>query len=1109
MELQSAIFLAAGVFALLQFGFLPRLKKTWARLPLDKQIKRFGILAILDKLCDYSLIALICLGIFTLFIYILAAHTSSSADGIQHVLERVRSAKETLAHFKKSWTAWVFFVSFLLLWAAWYRSAKRYAKDTLTELRRKEYERLAKLRDEQPEDWEDLPPNPQMKEVWEHLQARLQEMETPRTPAPSAEERVKQVEYIERLSMVWTFMDFDRRLEIPWETEEVSATGFLGGIRRFLTSRGFLSDMKGVGKLLSHATFGLLTLSMIGFAAISANESLKERMAHLSDLEISTAAVESQVALRAEEEKAKPDKSRNNQSFNTNDSQHIRRLSKHLAREIRSENHWSHADHDLRSEAAKESIRENAVLASAATVDKSQTQDVPDLGHAATAEDILASQIETRITEEAKKNPGFLEKIRLWAVDRYHEPAEIDELRSFFVEQVVDVIFEPIPKPKAPWADKATDLVTDAVKNSASKIVELNANRFMVDVMRDVPAEATWAGARDRGSIDVLLSPELTERLRAQYPTAATQKTWADALRKMRTNDLSKEDAAVSADITQAIARMPVDKIIDDPSSFAELVSTYESQFPLEEKTYSRDHLFAYLSDIRKQAKDAGLEVADVQDSDPVQTRTTRTGDVEALRNYSRVGGVLIGASPRKASPIHVQDITWSIHNGSIEINLTRADGSSVLLGPFDAETVNRALAYAVDGRPVAVTVLNAEIIDREQVMMHPALRDSLFGAQVGRADEWIFDFLDPDVRNSHTPLRKEELALYGTTGLYNVALSFVKSGKADPVDGSFDKLRSMTQESDFALLSTKKGLDARLLGIAKACFQASSSAQEYGTCVQTRTQNSGLKKVIAALPKPRTAVVSQIFEQPYDLDSNLDFLHRSPANDQLWPLQFTVQMTINDQDHVTVSEFEGNQRAQSTQAVLVSIEDHGETLILKRLQDFTILQRFFRVALSGQLGEDFPVEKLGELARATKQPAASCPTPRWLRRAKLTGETTESEVAKVMRETPASAKFLYPERAELAGGVRTRMASCSAFLDSLDAEFAPASLVENKCKLFEDPSTIMRDCAAHESNRSEACILLNSQLNVSVIVGIHKIREDLAAVRAPSEITATCHQTP
>jgi hypothetical protein len=203
-------------------------------------------------------------------------------------------------------------------------------------------------------------------------------------------------------------------------------------------------------------------------------------------------------------------------------------------------------------------------------------------------------------------------------------------------------------------------------------------------------------------------------------------------------------------------------------------------------------------------------------------------------------------------------------------------------------------------------------------------------------------------VRDSHTALRKEELALYGTTGLYNIALSFVKTGKADPLEGSFDKLRSMTQESDFALLSSKKGLDGSLLQMAKACFQSSSSAQEYGTCVETTAQRSGLKKMMATLPKPRTAVESQIFEQPYDLDSNLDFLHGSPANDPLWPLQFTVQMTINDQDHVTVSEFEGNQKVQSTQAVLVAIADHGEIPILKRLQDFTILQRLFRVALRG-----------------------------------------------------------------------------------------------------------------------------------------------------------------
>lgn len=1106
MELQTAIFLSGAVFALLQFGFLPRLKKTWARLPFDKQLKRFGVLAALDKVRDYALIALICLGIFTVLLYAFSIHAGATSESVIHVLERLRSAKEALSEFKKSWTVWIFFVSFLLLWAAWYRSAKRYATETLSELRRKEYDRLAKLRDEHPEQWEDLPANAQMAEIWDHLQACLRDLESPQSANRSDEQRAKQIEYVQKLSTVWTLMDFDRRLEIPWETEEVAPDGIIGKVSRLLTSRGLLSDMKGVGKLLSHASFGLLTLSMIGFAALSANESLAERMAHLSDLAISSATVENQAELRAEEQKQPNDSSTNTHPINASDLQHIRRLSKQLARQVRNEDHWANVDSDLRNEAAKENIRENTVLHSTVAADQGQTGVMPDFTQTATADDVLADQIASKLSDEARKNSSFLEKIRLWGA-RYHEPAEIDELRSFFVEQAVDAIFEPIPKPKSPWMEKVSDLATDTVKKSASKMVELNADRLMVNMMRDTPEETAWAQTRAMGSIDALLSPELTERLRKQFPSTATQKDWAANLRKMRTAVLSREDVAVGAHSTDILADMPRWTLEEDRSSLAALVSTYESQFPLEAKNYSRDDLFASIGELSKHQHPHGMEATAILDSDPVQARATRVGDIEALRNYSRVGGVLIGALPRSKSALHVRDINWETTGGIVRLTLRRADGGLVTLGPFDPETVNRSLAYVVDGRPVAVTVLNAELIDRDQVMMSPALRDSLFGAQIGRADEWIFDFLDPDVGGGQTPLRKQELALYGVTGLYNVALDFVKSGKPDPTDGSFGKLRGITNSSDFDLFAHKLGFDYRLLEIAKRCLVTSMSSEQYGKCVVTQTGDAAMKKDLASLTKPRTAVVSQIFEQPYDLDENLTFLQRSENDDQLWPLQFTVQMTINDKDHITVPEFEGGARSGSTTWVIRAIESHGETPILQRLQDFTILQRLFRAALNGGLGGEFPVEKLGNLAQATKQTANSCPTPRWLHRPRPTGETTESAVATVLRETPASSKFQYPESSEVGGSVRKKIMGCSDLLGSPNADLLEASLIENKCKLFDDERSVALSCIQNEGKGSEACSFLNSQLDVSLVVGIHRVRETLSAVRAPAKISPSCQQ--
>lgn len=279
MDIKSVLFWSAALFALLQFGLLPRMKHAWSRLPLDKQLKRFGVLAILEKVREYSLITAMCLLTFGLVVFFSSSYSGDSSAAISHALLRAQAANEKLKHLKEFWATWIFFISFLLLWAAWYRSAKKLARETLTAIRRTEYERLAKERDEHPENRKDLPPTSEMDLVWGEIESVMREVQSGRL-TPDARER--KLQYVRKLSAVWTFMDFDRRLEVRWDTEPVGGTSAVAGVKRFFSSRGFLSDMKGIGKLLSYASTALLTLSMVGFAAKSADESISNRVAKLS-----------------------------------------------------------------------------------------------------------------------------------------------------------------------------------------------------------------------------------------------------------------------------------------------------------------------------------------------------------------------------------------------------------------------------------------------------------------------------------------------------------------------------------------------------------------------------------------------------------------------------------------------------------------------------------------------------------------------------------------------------------------------------------------------------------------------------------------------------------
>ncbi len=1106
MEIQSALLLAAAAFALLQFGLLPRLKNDWARLSFDKQLKRFGILAILEKLRNYSFLATICLGGFAIFVVAISGHSGDSADSVLHVLTRLRSAHESLTHFEKSWKTWIFIVSFLLLWVGWYRSAHRYAKETLGEIRRKEYERLAKLKKDKPGEWEDLPPTPEMDKVWDELQRVMHELERPRVPELTPEQKAKGLEYAQKLSMVWSLLDFDRRMEIPWETEQVESRGPLGAIVRFFTSRGFLADMRGIGKVLSYATYCLLTLSLVGLAAGATTESLNDRVTSLSQLAINASEKESEQALRAEEEQAEQQQNKQQkqqQQISSQDQAHIHRLAKRLAREMRAEQQWPHAEPDLRYEAVKDRIRKETVL----THDAAQTSDenplvaVAGLEEAAKSDDALANQIETKITEEAAKHPGVLEKIRNWGSSRYQDPAQVDDLRSFFVEQIVDQVSESIPKPKAPWAKKAADLVSEDIKKSVSKWIDQNVNRLMINVMRDVPEDKTWATIQEQGSIAALFPPETLERMQNQFPSVKQQAQWTVALNNNRVSEMSVEDPVLRGQIDDVIENMPPYFVAQNRAKLADLVSTYEAQFPLKDNSYVRDRLYAQITDLTKDLPaDYRPPVSDNTDS--VATRLTRAEDVEALRNYSRVGGVIIGAPPRNESPVHIQDISWSSENGRLHIALVTDGGSSMDLGAFDPDVVNRAVGYVADGRPAAVTVLLAEIIDREQVMIHPALRDTLLGAQIGRADEWVFDFLDPENGASRTALHKFELALEGTSDLYKMALSIAKTGKADPQDGSFEKLQPLADDASFAMLSQTKAFDSYVLDVTKSCANHSRSGKAFADCVRGHSSENGWKSRIAKAERPRTQIVSQIFEEPYAIDPGMSFLRGSSPDNPFWPLQFTVQMTVNDQEHITFPQFEDANKGRSTAAVLDGIQNAGEEELLKRLRDFTLLQRAFRAALNKQLGAEFPVEKLADLAHETRIIGSPCSTPRWLHRGRLTGETMEQAVARDLREIPDSSTFSPPESAAISLPVRARIAACASFLSSPESEFATALSVNSACTIKANALALVHDC---KGKIPEACELLFASSYTSVISGIHKIRETLGAIRPPSHIRPVC----
>jgi hypothetical protein len=416
-------------------------------------------------------------------------------------------------------------------------------------------------------------------------------------------------------------------------------------------------------------------------------------------------------------------------------------------------------------------------------------------------------------------------------------------------------------------------------------------------------------------------------------------------------------------------------------------------------------------------------------------TSMARSRSFSMLKGFARVGGVLIGQTADETPSLGVdfRDLDWSISGEDVLLTLRRSDGAEFRLGPYRKEMVNQALAFVADGRKVAVTMTSARPLLDLKVIAHPALVDSSLGASAIELDRFVDAFSGNDQHRQDAENRvNAQVALY--------LFAWVKS--QDTLDGKLTEMniqrpqdegvylemaRTPEQEKKIktvalpALSNPEEISDPRRsLLVAKPVFfypelvkliascanknRASNlkddeAIDNFGKCIQSEVSvairsadNLTLTKWIAA--PPQTINWSGVRELPFSVDSQLSFLSpisgTSPAA-QLWPLEFMLQTAFpspptflpegedpaiyTDQDPWDFPELK-EAIAQDVWAGLRA--KPAQKAIFTKLRDFTILQRLFRVALEGRLGERFPVEKLIGLTQATSGSIVYTRTPRW-----------------------------------------------------------------------------------------------------------------------------------
>jgi hypothetical protein len=412
-----------------------------------------------------------------------------------------------------------------------------------------------------------------------------------------------------------------------------------------------------------------------------------------------------------------------------------------------------------------------------------------------------------------------------------------------------------------------------------------------------------------------------------------------------------------------------------------------------------------------------------------------RARSFRGLRGFARVGGVLIGNEPRDgARNLDLQELAWEIDDDGVTLIVHGADGVKHRAGPFHPSIVQQSLAYAADGRPLAVTMVTASPLSELRILLHPALIDTPLGARVIEIDRFV------DIFTGESVFRQDASALvHHSIRLYEYALALRLTRARDRIlslmtehlqPDSHPVVRQNLEEAESTVThpafqvsvqkaisqfeSLKDPLKTPLKGkpeffdqrLVDAIISAAENSggdvsrfdelfyRKYANALESPVFNFDSRGIGDASvdtmiqwfnPAPTFEIWSGVREKEFGITLD-ELLPSATGADQ--PLDFMLQVAftslpefvdaeIEEEDYSDEKPWEFPSIAEELhETVLTEVEGNDRyATILRDVSAFTRLQRFFRMAIDGHFGEAFPIERLGDLQDICIE---SAPLKRW-----------------------------------------------------------------------------------------------------------------------------------
>lgn len=1048
MDLLTVTALCAGLFALLQFLFVPRALHRYRRsVGADKlgASRRLAALQVLRlSLLLATLSSLLAVAVST---GLLALGGTSAAE-VAESLARLRSMREFLDQAGTGFAIFAVAVLVIALWNLASRKAEQHTEGALN--RAIELERARVREERRAGRWESLPPNESMAQMQQRaaqLQSACAEIDqalgagythsSDKTPLPLLKERA--ISEIEQLRLMADAEDERRRMNVNWhppELEPAPPETRVERIQAFFFSRGLMQCLQGTGRVLFVLATLLLVPSLLGVAALPVAQAAEARQLKLEELYVSLQREEAQrswdqvaaaapaapaapvAALQPDDEEALD---RIAAAYELSVARSMAALAARRGAAIPREL----ASYRARSGVLQEFSRHTADAPSVARVATAQPHVGPlhdDFLHMSRPDVHGPVTPEGRAFRERLRKDVALKSSEQWSRFKgsvagmkasFARPATMAELEGALISRLVGFTGADPDAGKALLAASGPDGLPPAAR---ARAFDTRSHEFMTTLARSGKIDEAMA----RTSASAARGYSSAEFGRIQ--TAAQRVPTVEALsRHIQSSPPSiVRDSAKGVDIAAArkAGANLTSQIYGAGGAARPLpaLQSFDDFFP--------GHAVpaASTSSAAGGAPGAG------------QARFRQARSYAALRGSPRIGGVLIGRQPESVDKdVDFVGVRWTIDRGKVQLQLRHADGAERTLGPFRASLVHSALAYAADGRPVAVTMTSAAPLAELRINLHPALVDSRLGCRAIELDRYV------DVVTSQSPalqkLRQDQyLLVLGQARLYRMAWSRAILGdsgaawiarvhapiagqiaeraaqEAAPEPGATAPMLRALAAPEAILDPARSPLSSKpeffsplIVKLTAACAaRAKGAIAPYAECVAREAQRLGPadfdRHPAWDAPPPEFVQWSGVRELPYSIDSALAFGAPRREADPLAPFQFILQLAFESpafgaskrvawfEDRAAVDEYSDPQPWQFpgfqdtlAAAVREQVRRNAEwSDAVAAMREFTLLQRLFQAAFAGKLGAAFPVDELVRLARETASDVAPQRTLRW-----------------------------------------------------------------------------------------------------------------------------------